>query len=181
MSRKRASSAPQHLEPERSKMSEPSTCFTSHAVERIDVVHLEYHRPHKMSAKSAASSVRLSDSLKALIAAPQAYGSAIPAPPRPAFQNLFNKISSTAEKHGARNDTWLTLSTGALVTVNSPASLCELYDFASEKQGKDLKEQIRIAAVSIGLLYCLFSLTPGIDTRQLHSSDHARGWPEVHR
>ena len=102
-----------------------------------------------MSAKTAASSVRLSESLKALIAAPHAHGSAIPAPPRPAFHNLFNKISSTAEKNGARNDIWLTLSTGALVTVNSPASLCELYDYASEKQGKDLKEQIRIASVSV--------------------------------
>jgi hypothetical protein len=105
-----------------------------------------------MSAKTAASSVRLSESLKALIAAPHALGSAIPAPPRPAFQGLFNKISSTAEKNGAKNDVWLTLSTGALVTVNSPASLCELYDFASEKRGKDLKEQIRIAAVSAKLV-----------------------------
>jgi hypothetical protein len=105
-----------------------------------------------MSAKTAASSVRLSESLKALIAAPHALGSAILAPPRPAFQSLFNKISSTAEKNGAKNDVWLTLSTGALVTVNSPASLCELYDFASEKRGKDLKEQIRIAAVSAKLV-----------------------------
>jgi hypothetical protein len=101
-----------------------------------------------MSAKQAASSVHLSQALKSLIKAPHALGSAIPAPPRPAFQKLFSQISETAESNGSRNDTWLTLSTGALVTVNSPASICELYDFASEKKGSDLKEQIRIAAVS---------------------------------
>jgi len=103
-----------------------------------------------MSAKTAAAaSVRLSESIKALISAPQALGSAIPAPPKQAFRQLLNKISNTAENNGAGNDVWLTLSTGALVTVNSPASLCELYDYASEKKGKDVKEQIRIAAVRL--------------------------------
>ena len=104
-----------------------------------------------MSAKTAAAaSVRLSESIKALISAPHALGSAIPAPPKQTFHQALNKISSTAEKNGAGNDVWLTLSTGALVTVNSPASLCELYDYASEKKGKNIKEQIRIAAVSRG-------------------------------
>jgi hypothetical protein len=135
-----------------------------------------------MSAKTAASSVRLSESLKALIAAPHALGSAIPAPPRPAFQSLFSKISSTAEKNGAKNDVWLTLSTGALVTINSPASLCELYDFASEKRGKDLKEQIRIAAVSGAALSIEQVVATGLVLMMpVVLLDHAGSRVEVHR
>jgi hypothetical protein len=168
-----------------------STSYTSKLIlyEALALAKTSYLYPNEpskfatMSAKTAASSVRLSESLKALIAAPHALGSAIPAPPRPAFQGLFNKISSTAEKNGAKNDVWLTLSTGALVTVNSPASLCELYDFASEKRGKDLKEQIRIAAVSAKLVPSTdkFSVIVIVLIMLAAHVDHAGSRAEVYR
>lgn len=102
-----------------------------------------------MSSKLASSRAHLSDTLKALIKAPHALGGTVPAPPTQTFRSVLTRISDEAERHGAGNDVWLTLSTGALVTMNSPASICELYDFASDKKKGDLQEQVRIASVSL--------------------------------
>ena len=83
-------------------------------------------------------SARLPASLKALISTPSALGSALPSPGLPALLPVFDRIKTRAEQGGAGKDAWLTLSTAATVTVNSPDSLCALYDFASEgdKGGK---------------------------------------------
>lgn len=80
-----------------------------------------------------AASLKLSPHLKALINAPHALPSAISSPGRPALKSLFGKISSKGEKYGLDHQTWLTLSTAALVTVNSPESVNGLWDYAKSR------------------------------------------------
>jgi hypothetical protein len=76
---------------------------------------------------------KLSPTLKSLIKAPHARGNASPSPAPQALRNVFKGISAGAEKNGAKSEAWLTLSTAALVTANSPESVCGLFDYASEK------------------------------------------------
>jgi len=80
-----------------------------------------------------ASALKLSPHLKALINAPHSLPSPIASPGRAALNQLFDKISSKGEKHGMGHETWLTLSTAALVTVNSPESVGGLWEYAKSK------------------------------------------------
>jgi hypothetical protein len=80
-----------------------------------------------------ASSLKLSPHLKALINAPHSLPSPIASPGRAALNQLFDKISSKGEKYGIGHETWLTLSTAALVTVNSPESVGGLWEYAKNK------------------------------------------------
>jgi hypothetical protein len=92
-------------------------------------------------------SVRLSSSIKALIAGPNNIGSALPSPGKVISDKLFNRLSSKALAVGLAKDAWIVMTTAALVTVNSPAALCELYSFAAT--GDDsVSSRIRTAAVS---------------------------------
>ncbi|KAK4695160.1 hypothetical protein P7C70_g8603, partial [Phenoliferia sp. Uapishka_3] len=104
---------------------------------------------------------KLTTSLKALLKAPHARGSALPAPSPVRTKALFDGISLAAKSKGLAHDTWLTLSTAALVTLNSPATLCELYSYAT----KDLKEEagaVERAAImrEVGLKCISFSGIP---------------------
>lgn len=80
-----------------------------------------------------ASSLRLSPHLKALINAPHALPSAISSPGRSALYSIFDKITSRGEKYGLDHQSWLTLGTAALVTLNSPESVNGLWDYARER------------------------------------------------
>lgn len=90
----------------------------------------------------AAAAVKLSPALKALIAAPHALGAAVPAPSRAACTSLFDRVKAAGQ---VGNDTFLTASAAALCTVNSPATLVELYKYAGE--GRDVQDQVRAAAL----------------------------------
>ncbi|ORY35061.1 hypothetical protein BCR39DRAFT_516451 [Naematelia encephala] len=79
-------------------------------------------------------SIKLSPALKSLISAPHAFPAALPAPPRQALNELFDQIRRRAEPYGVNADTWLTLGTAGIMTVNSPDSLCALWDFASARR-----------------------------------------------
>jgi hypothetical protein len=94
----------------------------------------------------AASAVKLSPALKALIAAPHAMGSAIPAPSRAVITSLFDGIRSRGESGGVGSESWLTLSSAALVTVNSPETVCELFSYAANRKG-DVQDQVQAAGV----------------------------------
>lgn len=85
---------------------------------------------------------KLSPELKALIADPAARGGDVPAPSREVTQALFARLG--AQPHVAR-DTWLCLAAAVLVTVNSPETLCRLYDHAA---GERLEDQVLVASVS---------------------------------
>jgi len=80
-----------------------------------------------------ASSLKLSPHLKALINSPHSLPSPIASPGRAALKSLFDKITSKGEKYGIGHETWLTLSTAALVTVNSPESVGGLWEYARSK------------------------------------------------
>ncbi|CEQ40681.1 SPOSA6832_02322, partial [Sporobolomyces salmonicolor] len=77
------------------------------------------------------ASVKLSSALKSLISAPHAQGGPVPLPSQAATTRLFEGLSRSAARNGVGPVTWLTLSSAALVTLNSPATLCELYSFAT--------------------------------------------------
>lgn len=94
----------------------------------------------------AASKLKLSPRLKALINLPAARGAALPAPPPAKTRALLDSIRTTGEKGGVGADTWVSLSTAAMFTVNSPETLCQLYDYATE--GKPVEQKVQTAAVS---------------------------------
>lgn len=108
----------------------------------IAFAYLHFVSPFGM----AAASVKLSPAVKALISAPHALGQAIPAPSRAAVKQLFDNVRSRGERNGVDVDSWLTVSTAALVTVNSPATICELFSYAAERQ-KDVQDQVKAAAI----------------------------------
>ncbi|WVQ96925.1 hypothetical protein IAU59_004033 [Kwoniella sp. CBS 9459] len=95
---------------------------------------------------SKAAAVKLSPAVKSLINAPHAFGSAIPRPAAASTHALFEKIRTRGEEGGIGPETWLTLSTGSLVTVNSPDTLCALFDYASNRS-RGLDEKVKAAAV----------------------------------
>ncbi|ODO06170.1 hypothetical protein L198_01402 [Cryptococcus wingfieldii CBS 7118] len=94
----------------------------------------------------SAKSVKLSPAIKALLSAPHAQGGPIPAPPRATINSLFDRIRTRGEAGGVGAPTWLTVSTGALVTTNSPDSVRALWDYASERSG-GLGEKVEAAGV----------------------------------
>lgn len=77
--------------------------------------------------------MKLSPHLKALINAPHALPSPISSPGRSALNSLFDKITSKGEKYGLDHQSWLTLGTAALVTVNSPESVLGLWEYAKAR------------------------------------------------
>lgn len=95
----------------------------------------------------SAAAVKLSPALKSLIASPQALGSAIPSPGKRAITTLFDKIRSEGEAGGIGSETWLTVTSAALCTVNSPDSVCGLFDYASERRS-GVEAHVMVAAVS---------------------------------
>lgn len=94
---------------------------------------------------SAAAKLKLSPALKQLIALPSAKGAALPAPPPAAFKQVFDNIRHKGERGGVGRETWLTLGTAALFTVNSPDAVCQLFNYASE--GADTKGKVDVASV----------------------------------
>ncbi|KAJ9092763.1 hypothetical protein QFC19_008618 [Naganishia cerealis] len=109
----------------------------------------------------SAAATKLSPALKALISAPHARGAALPAPSKSVSSALFSRISSDGQEHGLGLPSWLCLSTASLVTINSPAALCDLYDFATEKM-TDSKDKAGVAAImrETGLKCISFSGIP---------------------
>ncbi|GAA5877134.1 hypothetical protein JCM1840_005666 [Sporobolomyces johnsonii] len=78
------------------------------------------------------ASVKLSSALKSLISAPHAQGGPVPLPSQAATTRLFEGLSRSAARNGLEPVTWLTLSSAAVTSLNSPATLCALYSFATK-------------------------------------------------
>ncbi|WWD15582.1 hypothetical protein CI109_100004 [Kwoniella shandongensis] len=78
------------------------------------------------------AAVKLSPTLKSLLALPAARPSAIPSPPLPVISNLFDSIRSKAPSNLGR-DAWLTVGTAAIMTVNATEALGHLWDYAGKK------------------------------------------------
>lgn len=94
---------------------------------------------------SSAAATKLSPALKALISAPHARGAAIPTSPR--LSSLFKRIDDDARSKDIGIRTWLCLSTASLVTMNSPAAVCDLYSYATRSMAK-AEDKAMAAAVS---------------------------------
>lgn len=154
-------------------------------------------RPYASS--STMASVKLSSALKALISAPHAQGAPLPPPAHAAVTRALERLASSAAAHGVAEATWLTLGvrissrslpsdtvadppsppqSAALVTLNSPATLCELYTFATSRlqlQGEGRTERAaEIAAIvrEVGLKTISFSGIPRVHSSFPLSSCH---------
>ncbi|KAJ5385377.1 hypothetical protein N7517_003288 [Penicillium concentricum] len=80
---------------------------------------------------------RLSPSLKALINAPAARPSTVPAPAN--ITSVYQKIQQTAQSKQISQPSWVALSTAATMTMNSPESLAALYELASTNNDKQVE------------------------------------------
>ncbi|CZT53112.1 probable conserved mitochondrial protein [Rhynchosporium secalis] len=102
---------------------------------------------------------KLSPSLKALIGASFARPNTLPAPPsiRSVYQNI---LRGEASKHVGKS-AWLTLSTAATMTMNSPESLTELFNLAT-KDSKSKTESVETAELmrEVGLKCIGFNGVP---------------------
>lgn len=132
------------------------------------IIHRSTSRlPRHQHASSLAPTLfgmsKLSPDLKALISDPAARGGDVPAPSPEITSALFARLGAAPH---VGQDTWLCLATAVLFTINSPETLCRLYDHVT--QDSDLPTQITVASVSSA---SLAELTTG----------HARGRSEVHQ
>ncbi|KAF7897337.1 hypothetical protein EAF00_005565 [Botryotinia globosa] len=73
---------------------------------------------------------KLSPSLKALISAPYARPGYAPAPRN--IRSVFQKIEEEASANNVGLPSWLTISTAATMTMNSPDSMLELFRLATK-------------------------------------------------
>ncbi|CUA76825.1 Dol-P-Man:Man(5)GlcNAc(2)-PP-Dol alpha-1,3-mannosyltransferase [Rhizoctonia solani] len=93
------------------------------------------------------ASSRLSHGLRHLLTLRGA--SAVPAPPAHVLDQAFTSTRSAAKTPGLVN-AWLAVTTGTLLTVNSPDSIGHLYKFATREDSskpKGLSERVAAAAL----------------------------------
>ncbi|OQD67061.1 hypothetical protein PENPOL_c004G04430 [Penicillium polonicum] len=93
--------------------------------------------PHPEQKSSLSDMSRLSTSLKALINAPAARPSTVPAPAN--ITSVYQKIQQTAQSKQISQPSWVALSTAATMTMNSPESLAALYELASTNPDKQVE------------------------------------------
>ncbi|WVR09260.1 hypothetical protein IAU60_006325 [Kwoniella sp. DSM 27419] len=95
------------------------------------------------------SPVKLSQGLKSLINLPSAVPTPLPAPPAAVTAKLFDSIRSAAPASVSRH-AWLTLGTAALVTLNSPDTICQLWDYAGErKEDAEVMREVGLKCISL--------------------------------
>ncbi|CEL57833.1 Dol-P-Man:Man(5)GlcNAc(2)-PP-Dol alpha-1,3-mannosyltransferase OS=Phaeosphaeria nodorum (strain SN15 / ATCC MYA-4574 / FGSC 10173) GN=ALG3 PE=3 SV=2 [Rhizoctonia solani AG-1 IB] len=93
------------------------------------------------------SSLRLSQGLRHLLTLRGA--SAVPAPSAPILDQAFTTTRDSAKTPGLA-DAWLAVTTGTLLTVNSPDSIGYLYKFVTRDSSYRLKEvKERVAAAAL--------------------------------
>ncbi|PBP22841.1 hypothetical protein BUE80_DR006237, partial [Diplocarpon rosae] len=85
---------------------------------------------------------KLSPALKALIGAPFARPHTLPTSSR--IRSVYERLRREAAANDVGTPAWLTLSTAATITMNSPASLTELYHLATEGS-HDLTQSVETA------------------------------------
>jgi len=102
---------------------------------------------------------KLSSSLKALIGAPFARPNTLPASPR--IRSVYEGLRNEASSKNVGAPAWLTLSTAATMTMNSPESLTELYNLATSSS-KDKAQSVETAELmrEIGLKCIGFNGVP---------------------
>lgn len=84
---------------------------------------------------------KLSPSLKALINASHSRPGPVPAPPR--IQAVYQRIQEEATERKLGRPSWLSISTAATMTMNSPESMLALY--TSTSASRPPSESVAIA------------------------------------
>ncbi|OXG72865.1 hypothetical protein C348_06227 [Cryptococcus neoformans Gb118] len=104
--------------------------------------------PSSQAYKVAAASIKLSPSLKSVLNLSSALPSGIPAPSPAITSKLFDTIRSKAPSSLSRY-AWLTLGTAALLTVNSPEAVCQLWDYAGRsKEDAGIMREVGLKCIS---------------------------------
>ncbi|GAA6060253.1 hypothetical protein JCM10212_003493 [Sporobolomyces blumeae] len=115
---------------------------------------------------TSTTTSKLSPALKQLIAAAHAQGGPVPSLPRANATRLFEGLANSAQANGVGTKAWLTLSGAALVTLNSPATLCALYSYATkdlasgDEQAASRKSEVAAILREAGLKSISFSGIP---------------------
>ncbi|KAE8444184.1 hypothetical protein EG329_000781 [Mollisiaceae sp. DMI_Dod_QoI] len=102
---------------------------------------------------------KLSASLKALIAAPYARPNTLPASPH--VRSVYEALRTEAQGKNVGVPAWLSLSTAATMTMNSPEGLKQLYEIATDKS-KDKEQSVQTAELmrEVGLKCIGFNGVP---------------------
>ncbi|RMZ91340.1 hypothetical protein DV736_g1423, partial [Chaetothyriales sp. CBS 134916] len=133
---------------------------------------------------------KLSDSLKALINAVYARPGTVKAPPN--IKAIYQRIADSASEHKVGIPVWLTISTAATTTMNSPSSLLQIHALVSQQlsmtpvQAAELMREVGLKCISFNgiprTINCLGAFKDGLPqdvqsqlsdkpTRQLSSSN----------
>jgi hypothetical protein len=94
------------------------------------------------------SHVKLTSTLKSLISARHAHSTPLPLPPTKALHSLFNSYVQKGQEHGVQKDACLTVGTAAIMSMNCPPALEELWKFAGNRFGGKLEQRVEDAEVS---------------------------------
>ncbi|KAH8665257.1 hypothetical protein BGZ60DRAFT_411068 [Tricladium varicosporioides] len=102
---------------------------------------------------------KLSATLKALISAPFARPNTLPASPK--IRSVYERLRQEAFAKNVGSPAWLTLSTAATMTMNSPESLTELYNLATTSS-RDKAQSVETAELmrEVGLKCIGFNGVP---------------------
>lgn len=116
---------------------------------------------------------KLSESLKALINAAHARPGTTPAPRQ--ISSLYDRISKDASSKQVGLPAWLTVSTAATMTMNSPDSLLELHRVATSSSSQpqklyaaELMREVGLKCISFNgiprTINCLGAFSAGLST-----------------
>ncbi|RMZ83966.1 hypothetical protein DV737_g1335, partial [Chaetothyriales sp. CBS 132003] len=113
---------------------------------------------------------KLSDSLKALINAAYARPGTVKAPPN--IKSIYQRIADSATEHKVGVPVWLTISTAATTTMNSPSSLLQLHALVSGQpsmtpvQAAELMREVGLKCISFNgiprTINCLGAFKDGL-------------------
>jgi hypothetical protein len=101
---------------------------------------------------------KLSEALKLLISAAHARPGTTPAPPQ--ISSLYERISRDASSKQVGLPAWLTISTAATMTMNSPDSLLELHRLATSSSSQSQKVYAAELMREVGLKCISFNGIP---------------------
>ncbi|KAJ5550744.1 hypothetical protein N7461_005442 [Penicillium sp. DV-2018c] len=114
--------------------------------------------PHSERQSSSPNMSKLSNTLKALIHAPAARPSTVPAPAN--ITSVYRKIQETAQSKQISQPSWVALSTAAAMTMNSPESLTALYELATTSTNSDKQVATAELMREVGLKCISFNGIP---------------------
>ncbi|RMZ79773.1 hypothetical protein DV738_g3200, partial [Chaetothyriales sp. CBS 135597] len=113
---------------------------------------------------------KLSDGLKALINAAYARPGTVKAPAN--IKSIYQRIADSASEHKVGVPAWLTISTAATMTMNSPSSLLQLHALASQQpsitpvQAAELIREVGLKCISFNgiprTINCLGAFKDGL-------------------